>query len=443
MYRTNKSFQLNQVLKNYLPGAAHSNFHGKSNDITLCMKHANGSRIWDIDGNEYLDLFGKYGASILGHHYKELDDYICTALNCLTITELDENTYHVCRLLKEWFPHSDMVRFGLSGNEIIQNAFRLARAYTGKQKIIRFKGHFHGTADDVLGTPDCSDKIISNLNIFQSAYSTEGRRENAFESMIVLPWDNLDIFKKTLQRNEKTIAAVIMEPAMCNGGGIFANIQYLNGIRELCTEHNIVLIFDELITGIRNGPGGIQEEIGVIPDLTIAGKAITNGILPLTCLIGKQEIMDLYTEGRAVFAGTYNGYPLSMAAAKATLEALIKYKEKFYNNLYDRSKQICDCFITEAEKQGLPLVIQGHMASPSFHVRSEKLTVYDEFTSELIRQNNILRMCMQANGILAANISRLNMNVILSEDDIDFFACHLQNAISDAKTILQRKKHSK
>lgn len=279
-----------------LPGGTHSNFHARNNDITLCMKQGRGSRIWDIDDNEYLDLFGKYGACILGHHHAELDESLHRAVDHITVTELAETTYKVCQLLKEWFPHGDMIRMGLSGNEVIQNAFRLARGYTGKQKIIRFIGHFHGTADDVLGGWNHSIDTVDRSKLENQAFETEGRRENSFQSVIILPWNNVKLLEETMQRYSNSIAAIIMEPVMCNGGGILADNTFFAKVRKLCSENNVVFILDELITGIRSGPGGFQKEAGIVPDLTIVGKSIANGVLPLSCIIGKKEIMNLYTE---------------------------------------------------------------------------------------------------------------------------------------------------
>jgi len=206
---------------------------------------------------------------------------------------------------------ADMVRFGLSGTEMVQAAFRAARAATGRTKIIRFEGHYHGWLDNVL---------IAHLNGEWGAGS-EGQLSSHLDDMILLPWNDANAVEQTLNASGHEIAAVIMEPMMINAGAILPRPGYLHQVRRLCDKHGVVLIFDEVLTGFRLALGGAAERFGVSPDLATYGKALASG-WPVSALAGTRELMNPLGTGEVNHAGTFNSSVMAMAATNATLRRL-------------------------------------------------------------------------------------------------------------------------
>jgi glutamate-1-semialdehyde 2,1-aminomutase len=211
------------------------------------------------------------------------------------------------------------MRFGSSGSEVDQAALRLARAATGRMKVIKFEGHYHGWFDNVLWSTAPAVSAAGPANAPVPVGGSKGQVAETPETLTVLPWNDLEILEAHLKEGD--VAAVIMEAAMCNQGSISPAAGYLEGVRAACSKHGTVLIFDEVITGFRLGRGGAQELFGVTPDLSTFGKAIANGF-PVAAIAGKAELMDMFTNGGVVHGGTYNAQPIAMAATAATLKSL-------------------------------------------------------------------------------------------------------------------------
>lgn len=434
-YKLIQTAGVDRALKKILPMGCHSNLAKKDNATQLHFTKGRGSRIWDIDGNEYLDLYGKSGALLLGHNHPKYNIALKNCIDNILAVDLIHNQLDIYQKMCIEIPCCEMVRFGLSGTEMIQNAIRLARAYTGKNKILTFEGHYHGNADNIMGGHARSITEPFTIDDKDDFYHTYGRARNILEEQkLIIPWNDLDAFLTTITKFSDDIAAVIMEPICINGGGIEPDIKYLENIHSKCHERNIVLIFDEVITGLRLGLGGAQKLLGITPDLAVFSKCLGGGI-PLAALIGKKDIMKLYENGYVIHGGTFNGYPLGLAALKSVWS--IMEEPDNYVNMNKYAAIIHSEFLKQAKELGLELIIQGPLACSCFHV-GKQLKNSSELTTDIIYKNGIIRECMKQYGILIAHTSRLYMNISFNDTDVDFFRDRIGYALYDAKCIFDR-----
>lgn len=359
-----KSQALNERARNCMAGGVSSEFRKFSHPCPVFYEKGAGSHLWDVDGNELLDFTLSQGPLILGHSHphvlQKVADYSAEgqlfAGQHLMELELAEK-------LQSIIPCAELMRFCLSGSEADHAAFRLARAYTGKQKILRFEGHYHGWFDNValgLGAKDVSE-LGSRENPDVPLWS-EGLPDRIKEEIILRPWNDLDLVKATVEKHHHEIAAIVTEPVMCNSGCIAPKPGFLEGLRELCDQYGIVLIFDEVITGFRLSMGGAQARFGITPDLGIFGKAMASGY-PISALVGKASIMKLISEGRVIHAGTMNSNNPCIAAAMATIEIL--EGEKTHDKLYSLGLRLMEGIREAARATGQNLRVQG--MGPMFH----------------------------------------------------------------------------
>lgn len=423
-------------VKKILPGGVHYNFNLPWEEKPIFYKKTKGSRVWDIDGNEYLDLYARFGAMILGHQNEEYLSSLQDAMNrvlCVSHCDLDPV---VLEQISHNVPCAEMVRFGLSGTEIVQNSIRLARAYTGRDKFIRFTNHYHGNADNIMGGK--ASKKTSVPREYRGDYKgTLGRESGAFEHSYLLPWNDSNVLENFLKEHNTEIAAIITEPICVNGGSVMPKEGYLQKMRALCDNYGIVLIFDEIITGIRTGLGGAQKLFSVTPDLALFGKALAGGGVPVSALVGKCEIMSLYSDKKVVHAGTFNGYPLGTAAVNATLNILEKDNGIALSNMNEMAEKIHKVLIDEAREAGIPLVIQGHPSCAAFHCCDTQLKSPSEYSIDVMTMDVILNSIMQKHGILISSVSRIYPNISLDNQDIEWFSEHCRSAMKEAKEILQ------
>src|SRR5437764_602109 len=280
------------------------------------VERAAGSKIWDVDGNEYIDYVGTWGPAILGHAPDVVIDAVRSAA-ARGVSFGIPNPFEVemAELICRWVPAIEKVRMVNSGTEATMSCLRLARGFTGRDKIIKFEGCYHGHVDALLVQAG-------------SGALTHGRPDSAgvpanFAALTIsLPFNDIEAVRAAFRENAKTIAAVILEPIPANAGLYFPQENFLKALREECTRAGALLIFDEVMTGFRVARGGAQELFGVRPDLTALGKVIGGG-LPVGAFGGRAEIMDhLSPEGPVYQAGTLSGNPLAMAAGLAQLREL-------------------------------------------------------------------------------------------------------------------------
>ena len=285
----------------------------------LYMRRAQGSRIWDVDDHEYVDFHASFGAILLGHGDPRIVAAARRAMDDHGISFSTANPLEVelAERLVETIPSAERVVFSCTGSEATYHAIRLARAFTGRERILKFEGHYHGWHDYVAWS---HGSATGGGDVRTPVPASTGIPSAVGDLVRVLDYNDADGVRETLAMEGDTIAAVILEPVFHNCGVVLPEPGFLEALREACTESGTLLIFDEVITGFRYGPGGAQAALGVTPDLTTMGKAIANGF-PLSALVGRADVMDhLAPKGDVLFAGTFAGHTLDIAVALACTE---------------------------------------------------------------------------------------------------------------------------
>ena len=335
-----------------LPGGVGSNVRLAS--ATAFFARGEGARLWDVDGNEYIDYLLGQGPNFLGHAPPPVMAAVADACRNGIVYGAQhplevEAAERLCEVLR-W---PDMVRFGLSGTEMVQAALRLARAVTGRRKFISFEGHYHGWLDNVLVAVDGATP----------GPASAGQWPEHLADTVVLPWNDADLLADRIAEQGEEIAAVIMEPMMCNAGAIEPSDAFLPHVRRLCDAHGVVLIFDEVITGFRLAPGGAAERFGVVPDLATYGKAMAGG-WPVSALAGRGDLMERFGSGAVNHSGTFNGSVMAAAATLATLDLLTSRPP--YAAIADVGGALMAALPELGRDHDLPLRVQGVPAA--FHV---------------------------------------------------------------------------
>ncbi len=326
----------------------------------LIVARGKGAIIWDIDDNSYIDFCGSWGALILGHAHLVAIDAARKQLelgSSFGITCEAEAT--LASLIQKHVPSMEKIRFVSSGTEATMSAVRLARAYTGKSKVIKFEGNYHGHADSFLTGAGSG---VSHLP------ACPGIPPEMVQSTLSLPYNDIETVRRTLEENTD-VAAVILEPIAANMGIVPSWYPFLEALREETKKRGIVLIFDEVITGFRCGIKGAQGDYGIIPDLTCLGKVIGGGF-PAAAFGGKKEIMDLLAPlGQVYQAGTLSGNPVAMSAGAAVLQEVAE--SNFYEPLNLRTHLFLEPIYEKIHHEDLPvyLVSRGSMFSLAFGVR--------------------------------------------------------------------------
>ncbi len=338
--RKKGSKQLFQEAQQYIPGGVNSPVRAFQavGGSPLFIQRAKGSRIWDVDGNEYIDYVASWGPMIVGHaHPRVVKALQRAAENGTSYGAPTSLEVELAALIVEALPSIELVRMVNSGTEAVMSAIRLARGYTKRDKVIKFEGCYHGHSDGLLV------KAGSGATTFGQPDSA-GVPSDYARHTLVAPFNNLDAVKGLIKANPGQIACVILEPIAGNMGVILPKEGFLEGVKKVCDQEGICLIFDEVITGFRVGWSAAQGIYGVMPDLTCLGKIIGGG-LPVGAFGGKREIMEqLAPRGGVYQAGTLSGNPLAMTAGIETLKLL--KKKGVYDLLEEKAAYLC----TEAEK---------------------------------------------------------------------------------------------
>ena len=331
---SNKSVELFEIANRYLVGGVNSPVRAfKSVGMKpLFIAKAKGSKIYDVDGNEYIDYVGSWGPMILGHANPVVINALKEQLELGTSYGAPtEKEIEIAKLIKEAYPSIEKVRLVNSGTEATMSAIRLARGYTGRKKIIKFEGCYHGHGDSMLVKAGSG---ATTLGIPDSP----GVPEELASLTLTAKFNNIDSVKKLISENKGEIACVILEPIPGNMGVVIPEMEFLKQLREITANEGIVLIFDEVMCGFRVAFGGAQELYGIEADLTTLGKIIGGG-LPVGAYGGKREIMEkLAPEGPVYQAGTLSGNPLAVTAGIETLKLL--QNKKVYEKLEESSKYL-------------------------------------------------------------------------------------------------------
>ena len=415
MLKREKSEELTKLFNEYYPGG-HSNLRipMQVTKHRLFIDKAAGAHLIDVDGNEYIEYNGALGPNILGHKHpvfvekmkKFLDTTGTTIGSNLLFTPTD---VEVAEMLIKYVPCVEELKFTLSGTEAVQTAFRIARAYTGKSIIVRFYGQYCGWMDNVLGgarNPDPEARPnpvnIENDHIKAEGMFTEGKSPWATNETFLIPWNDFEYLEETFDKYHNEIAMIHFEGIVWNHDGLYPKPGFLEKIRELCDKYNVVMCMDEIITGFRTGLGGAQKLLGVTPDICTMGKAIGGGI-PIACVGGKKEIMEVLRGGRVIAPGTYQGYGFGMAAIKATLEILSENDGAVYKQIHDVQEKLMDGLVDLSNKYEIPLTISEApgVFSALFGIPGGRRRLYMDKDSENFdrKMSNDFQKYMQENGV--------------------------------------------
>jgi glutamate-1-semialdehyde 2,1-aminomutase len=333
-----------------------------------------GPRLWDVDGNEYLDYLLALGPMIHGHAHPEITERVTKAIHEIgTMFALPyELEAEAARKIVDAVPSVELVRFGNSGTEVVLHATRLARAFTGRTVVVRFEGQYHGWADQLEWSHHPDLALAGPREHPRALPGTPGIPEVIGQTLAVLPWNDQAAVERLVAERGREIAAILTEPIMGNTGVIPPQPGYLAFLREISAANGIVLIFDEVISGFRVALGGAQALYGVAPDLTTMAKALGGGF-PVAALGGRREIMDQVSDGAVLHAGTYNANAVAVAAASASLDVLAR--PGTYERLFDLSGRLMDGIAGIFERAGVPVQVQG--VGPMFQFWFSETPVVD------------------------------------------------------------------
>ncbi len=354
-----KSKAAHERAKRVIPGGINSNIRAISEPVPLHFERAKGSRIWDVDGNEYVDYLLGHGPMILGHTpAKVIEAVRRQAERGLVFGGQTELEIRAAELICEHVPCAEMVRFSTTGSEAVHAAIRLARACTSRGKVLRFEGHYHGWFDTIAWNQASPTADLGPRESPPLRPSSEGQQPEDGANLVVLPWNNTALLEELFQRSGEELAAVICDPFASAAGLIPGQPDFLAKMRSLCDAHGVILIFDEVITGFRVGLGGAQAYFGVVPDLAIFAKALGAG-MPVSAVAGKAKYMERFGTLKTVHAGTYNSNPLAMAGTVAALEAMSADHGALLKKANAKGDQLSIKLLELADDLEMPITLRG------------------------------------------------------------------------------------
>ncbi|MBS4098696.1 MAG: glutamate-1-semialdehyde 2,1-aminomutase [Sulfuricella sp.] len=369
---TSRNETLFEQSQNLIPGGVNSPVRAfrSVGGTPVFFKRGKGSTLWDEDNKPYIDYVGSWGPAILGHAFPKVVKAVQeAAARGLSFGAPTARELEMAELLCQLVPSMEQVRLVSSGTEATMSAIRLARGYTGRAKIIKFEGCYHGHADFLLVKAGSGALTFGNP-------SSAGVPEEVAAQTLVLDYNDVAGLEKTFAEIGKDIAAVIVEPVAGNMNLVAPKVEFLKALRDLCTQHGSVLIFDEVMTGFRVGLGCAQGLFGITPDLTTLGKVIGGG-MPVGAFGGRRDIMEkLAPLGPVYQAGTLSGNPVAVAAGLATLR-LVQAPE-FYERLANRTRQLCDGLMAAAKEAGQVFSAQSVGGMFGLYFRATPPTSYAE-----------------------------------------------------------------
>lgn len=349
---TSKSEELYKIALDLMPGGVNSPVRafGSVGRNPLFIDHAKGAYVYDVDGNKYIDYVCSWGPGILGHAHPEVIEAVVKACyDGLTFGAPTGKENTLAALIRDCIPSMEMVRMVNSGTEATMSAIRAARGYTGRDKIIKFKGCYHGHSDGLLVQ-------AGSAALTQSVPDSSGVPASFAQQTLVALYNDRDSVRELFENNKDQIAALIVEPVAANMGVVLPDEGFLQFLRDITAENGTVLIFDEVITGFRLGIGGAQQWYGIEPDMTTLGKIVGGG-MPMAVYGGKKEIMkNVAPTGKVYQAGTLSGNPIATTAGIKTVELLRDHPE-IYDRIEANTKKLASAYQARAEKFGLKMHI--------------------------------------------------------------------------------------
>jgi glutamate-1-semialdehyde 2,1-aminomutase len=390
----NKSSDLFKRAQKSIPGGVNSPVRAfrSVGGEPLFMSKAKGSYLYDADGNKYIDYIASWGPMILGHAHEKVVKAIqeravlSTSYGAPTDLEIE-----MAELIISMVPNVDLVRMVNSGTEACMSAIRLARGFTGRNKIIKFEGHYHGHADAFLV------KAGSGLATLQ-IQNVPGITPGVAQDTLTAPFNDLPAVEELVEKHKGEIATIILEPVAGNMGCVLPEKGFLESIRAICDKENIVLIFDEVMTGFRLAPGGAQEKLGIRADLVTYGKVIGGG-MPVGAFGGRREIMEhIAPLGKVYQAGTLSGNPLAMIAGITTLK-ILKENPSIYSELEEKTEYLHTGVDKALKEKNVPFIINRFGSMISVHFSDHPVKDFQSSSNSDIERFNKFFHAMLEQGI--------------------------------------------
>jgi glutamate-1-semialdehyde 2,1-aminomutase len=423
-FSTEKSRQVYERTLGVLIEASSSSSRGPATfgRYPIFMERGRGSRIYDVDGNEYIDWMMAFGALPLGHAHPEIVEAIteaaATGAHFATATPVE---FEVAEMLQRMVPNAERVRFANTGTEAVMAAIRLARGVTGRPKILKFEGHYHGWYDDLLVSSNVlPPSVLGQRSDPVKVPDSSGLKGSALDDTIVVPWNDLQALQRAVENHPGQIAAIITEGIMANMGVIPPADGYLLGLQELARANGILFILDETVTGFRVAAGGCQEYYKLSPDLVIFGKALGCG-LPVAALVGRADVMDALQWGGVLHYGTHNGSRIGMFAARANLRVLARDNNASFRHTWRIAERLCKGYRELFRKKGRAVVVQN--VGPMFQLMfTDEAAIRDyrefcQFANRAAFQKFVLSLFPF--GVYASPSAALHSIVTLAHTDQD------------------------
>jgi glutamate-1-semialdehyde 2,1-aminomutase len=425
--KTAGSLERYQRSQRALAGGVSTALRRSARPYPLFFDHGKGSQITDVDGNRYVDYCLAWGPLILGHAPAEVSAAIAAQLERgYTYGAQHQLEYEVAEMLQQIIPCADLVCYANSGTEIVQVALRLARAVTGRRRFIKFEGHYHGWDDSVLVSYKPS---LEQMQTGGSQPVPAGLGHRGSPDALIARWNDRESVEQLFAQHPGEIASLICEPMLCNSGCISPEPGFLALLREITTANGTALIFDEVITGFRLSLHGGQGYYGVTPDLATFAKAAGGG-MPLSVLAGAEEFMQFIAQGKAIHAGTLNGNPIALTAAKATLAILGRDNGVVYERLWSRGERLRQGLEQIVHGRNVPVTTSG--GGPVFQLSfmDRPARHYGDTLLADMRRYSDFGLALLDEGIMILPDGRWYTSVAHSEADIDATLAAAERAAS-------------
>ena len=437
--RTRNSKKLDRIACRFLPGGS-TRSATDSHPYPIYMQQGKGCYLTDVDGNEYIDFMNNYTVLILGHAHPKVNQAISKQMKrSILFGAPSQNQYELGQLICKRVDSVDRVRFCNTGTEAVMYAIRAARALTGRNKVLKMEGGFHGNTEQMEISVSPNLALAGPPERPTPLPDTQGIPQGVLQDILTAPFNNLEATEKIIQENEKELAAIIVEPVMGYSGMVPSKKEYLEFLREISSQKNIFLIFDEIIT-FRLSPGGAQKLYGVRPDLTTFGKIIGGG-LPIGAFGGRADIMDIFSpkrENPMHHSGTFNGNAVTMAAGVAAMKEIDGHLISGINRLGDRLRKRIQALL---DKRGIKGEVTGMGSLLNIHFSSEKVvdlrTARADWGSSLPLRD-LLNLALKNHGVYTPRRVMLSISSPMSDREMEKTLRGFEDSLDQLKPVIER-----
>ena len=435
VYEFSKSKKMYDEAKEYIAGGISSQI--RINDpakIPMFFTHAKGSKMWDVDGNEYIDYIQGMGPNLFGHSPDFISDLVKKEMDRgYVLAGQFDKEIEIAKMALELIPIKNATaRFAISGTEIDQLLFRVMRGYTKKNKIVKFEGHYHGWMDSVNYSVHPPLDLAGDENSPNPIPESTGMDINTSKNLIICEWNDEEKIENVFNKHSDDIAGVITEPILGNTNCILPKKGYLEKVKSLCETHDALLAFDEVITGFRVAAGGAQELLKITPHIATYAKSMAGGF-PMSMIVGEKQIMEEIGNGNVYHGGSFNSNIMSTAATYATLKYLQDSKATFYENLNKKGEFMMKSLKSVSKSLDSDLHVQGvgSLLSISFTNKEEIINWRDHAKNCDENKYSLFAYEMLKNGIRLSSNGRMHISSAHTQED-------LEKTISSAEKVLSK-----